>query len=54
MSETHTTIEQSARLCDKITTILDDGKGQDISRMEISELTPMTDFMGTATITATR
>ena len=54
MPETDTSINASARLCDELVSLLEDGKAQDIARMEVSPLTTVADFMVVATGTSSR
>ena len=53
MVKTHTHAD-SARLCDTLVALLEDNKGLDITRMDVSALTTMADFMVVVTGTSSR
>ena len=54
MPDNQPTIADSARLCDTLIGLLEDGKGLDITRMDVSQLTTMTDFMVVVSGTSSR
>lgn len=54
MPETDSSPESSVKLCDDLVALLEDGKGQDIARMNIGRLTTVADFMVVATGTSSR
>lgn len=54
MAETNPTLAASRSLCDDLVSLLEDGKGLDITRMDVSAMTTMTDFMVVVTGTSNR
>lgn len=54
MPDKPSTLADSATLCDALVDALGDGKGQDITRLEVSQLTTMADFMIIASGTSSR
>ncbi len=54
MPDKPSTLADSATLCDALVGALGDGKGQDITRLEVSQLTTMADFMIIASGTSSR
>ena len=54
MSEISSELKQSSALCDALVACLDDGKAVDITRIDVSGLTTVTDFMVVATGTSSR
>jgi ribosome-associated protein len=54
MPETENSIQASVKLCDDLISLLEDGKAQDIAKMDVSPLTTVADFMVVATGTSSR
>ncbi len=54
MPDNNPTLADSAALCDALVRALEDGKGQDISRLDVSRLTTMADFMVIVSGTSSR
>jgi ribosome-associated protein len=54
MPDKQPTIADSSRLCDTLISLLEDGKGLNITRMDVSKLTTMADFMVVVSGTSSR